>query len=275
MATLRVECGACRSKFRLDSSLFKGAAAISVRCRKCGGSIIVRNPEASPATPSSVADVTFDSMAALWQTRYREASNGKSEFSDVRQTKDFVSKYGVSSSSFSALKEIGESYLRLVKGISSGHDLAEIPGGRRICLSLSLLNVESVEHLPGKTAKIANEIIDETFFLGLAAHLILSEHPHRHKIFGMAKEGLSLDFLEACQFADRDMREYDRDMSGLPGDLFREQFARRVEPVFAKELSVGFWRMGKVRAGFRKIFFSGIALGVLSDGHAEEYLVNA
>lgn len=275
MATLRVDCEACKSRFRLDSSLFQGAKAIQVRCRKCGGHIIVRNPEAPPADPPSADHVTFEAMTALWQTRYREARNGRSKFQDVRQTADYIEKLEVSRSSFAALKTIGESYLRLVKGISPGLTRTEDLVSGKVCLFRHVLNVESVAQLPNETGEHAAEILDETFFLGLAGHLILSEHPHRYKIFGMAKEGLYLDFLEASRFADKDMREYNQDLNGLPGDIFKEQCARRVEPLFTREFSVGFWKMGKVRASFRNIFFGGVALGVLSDGHAEEYLMNA
>ena len=275
MATLRVDCEACKSRFRLDSSLFQGAKAIRVRCRKCGGYIIVRNPEAPPANPPPDANATLESMTGLWQTRYREARNGRSDFVDVTKTADYFRKLEVSRSSFTALKDIGESYLRLVKGISPGLTHTEDLVSGKICLFRHVLNVESVDKLPSEKGKLANEVIDETFFLGLAGHLILSEHPHRHKIYGMAKEGLYLDFLEACRFADKDMREYNKDLNGLPGDIFKEQCARRVEPFFTREFSVGFWKMGKVRASFRNIFFGGVALGVLSDGHAEEYLMNA
>jgi predicted Zn finger-like uncharacterized protein len=284
VSLLQVDCEACKSRFRLDSSLFKGARAIRVRCRKCGGYIIVRNPESPPVSEgifvpataaSAIANYTFESMTELWETRYREARNDKSEFADLRKQEAFINKYEVSDGAFSSLTEMGEAYLRLIKGITSGNTYKEEIVSKNLCFFPMLLRVETVNHLPPAWAKITNTVIDETFFLGLASHLIISDHPHRHKICRMEKEGLYLDFLEACGSADRDMKEYNKDMSGVPGVIFKEQFARQVEPLFSGEFSVGFWKMGKVRSCFRNIFFSGVALGLLSDGHAEEYLMHA
>jgi len=52
-----IECEDCRSRFRLAKSLFKDSRAIRVRCRKCGGYIIVEYPDtpdgAAESAPSS------------------------------------------------------------------------------------------------------------------------------------------------------------------------------------------------------------------------------
>lgn len=48
-----VECESCRSRFRLNESLLKQSKAVRFRCRKCGGSIMVRNPHAPRNIPVS------------------------------------------------------------------------------------------------------------------------------------------------------------------------------------------------------------------------------
>ena len=45
---LLVECGTCRSSFRLNVALMKDVKGIRIRCRKCGAFIDVENPEMSP-----------------------------------------------------------------------------------------------------------------------------------------------------------------------------------------------------------------------------------
>lgn len=42
--TMVIECESCQSRFRLDRQLFRGARALRVRCRKCGGPIVAMNP---------------------------------------------------------------------------------------------------------------------------------------------------------------------------------------------------------------------------------------
>lgn len=45
---MTVTCESCRSRFRLDEALLKGAKGARIRCRNCGGMILVRMPEPSP-----------------------------------------------------------------------------------------------------------------------------------------------------------------------------------------------------------------------------------
>jgi predicted Zn finger-like uncharacterized protein len=49
--TMVVECESCRSRFRLKKSLLKESNEVLFRCRKCGGSIMVRNPRPPPVVP--------------------------------------------------------------------------------------------------------------------------------------------------------------------------------------------------------------------------------
>jgi predicted Zn finger-like uncharacterized protein len=46
--SLLVDCGTCRSSFRLNEELMKGVKGIRVRCRKCGAFIDVLNPVEPP-----------------------------------------------------------------------------------------------------------------------------------------------------------------------------------------------------------------------------------
>lgn len=55
-AVIVIECEECRSRFRLSLALFQGSKALRVRCRKCGGHIVVENPEAITA-PEAEAEL--------------------------------------------------------------------------------------------------------------------------------------------------------------------------------------------------------------------------
>jgi len=46
-----VECESCQARFRLNEALLEKSKAARFRCRKCGGSIMVRNPHAPPVIP--------------------------------------------------------------------------------------------------------------------------------------------------------------------------------------------------------------------------------
>lgn len=46
MSSLVVTCGDCGTSFRLDVALLQGARRGRIRCRRCGGKIVARSPEA-------------------------------------------------------------------------------------------------------------------------------------------------------------------------------------------------------------------------------------
>ena len=50
-----ITCDSCRSRFHLNKALLKDAKGARIRCRKCGRTIIVRNPEVPPILPASTA----------------------------------------------------------------------------------------------------------------------------------------------------------------------------------------------------------------------------
>lgn len=73
-----VECESCRSRFRLSESLLKESKAVRFRCRKCGGSIMVRNPHAPPvipvpAVPAEIAvPPVADDISSVFRTEDRQ-----------------------------------------------------------------------------------------------------------------------------------------------------------------------------------------------------------
>ncbi len=50
-----ITCDSCRSRFHLNEALLKNAKGARIRCRKCGRTIIVRNPEVPPIPSASTA----------------------------------------------------------------------------------------------------------------------------------------------------------------------------------------------------------------------------
>ena len=57
---MAVECESCHSRFRLNTSLLKQSKAVRFRCRKCGGFIMVRNPNPPAIPPDSTVPPNID-----------------------------------------------------------------------------------------------------------------------------------------------------------------------------------------------------------------------
>ena len=52
MSSMVIVCEGCGARFRMNHALFQDAKGARIRCRKCGGHIEVRHPEASPVPPA-------------------------------------------------------------------------------------------------------------------------------------------------------------------------------------------------------------------------------
>jgi predicted Zn finger-like uncharacterized protein len=52
---MTIECPSCHTRFHLDDSMFRGSKGMRVRCRKCGGAIVVMNAKAPPSPPRAEA----------------------------------------------------------------------------------------------------------------------------------------------------------------------------------------------------------------------------
>jgi hypothetical protein len=209
-------------------------------------------------------------MSDLWQARYRAVRGGGPDIPDVRETEDFIQKKTESEQVFQCLRPLGESFLSLLKGLSPGATGAERVVRGVLCFFPKFFRVDSISQLPSSASAQLNDAIDKTHLLGLASHLILFKHPHRHRIESVDKVWLYSNFLELSGAADAEMRSYNKDVHGIPEAVFQEQFREGVEPVLKNDLKIGFWKMGKLRSHFRNIFFAGVILGVLADTHAAE-----
>jgi hypothetical protein len=212
--------------------------------------------------------MSFQTLSDLWQARYKDARGGLPDVPDVRKTEDFIRKKSESEKILKALKPLGESFLSLVKGLSPGVTNEEKVVRNVLCIPSKYLGVESISQLQPAIAKRLNDAIDETFLLGLVSHLILSNHPQRHRIPTINKDRLYSTFLRASGMADAQMQQYNKDANGIPEAVFQEQFKIDVEPILKRELKVGFWKMGKLKSNFRNLFFAGIIIGVIADTQA-------
>jgi len=52
VSSMVIVCDGCGARFRMNPALFRDAKVARIRCRKCGGHIEVRHPEASPVPPA-------------------------------------------------------------------------------------------------------------------------------------------------------------------------------------------------------------------------------
>jgi len=53
ITAMLIECNSCRARYRIKASMLKGFKGAEVRCRKCGGMIVVLTPGSASGTPEA------------------------------------------------------------------------------------------------------------------------------------------------------------------------------------------------------------------------------
>jgi len=74
VSTMVIVCEGCGARFRMNHALFLDAKGARIRCRKCGGHIEVRHPEASPDAPDAAPAGEPDAAAELDSSREEHAT---------------------------------------------------------------------------------------------------------------------------------------------------------------------------------------------------------
>ncbi|MBM3118801.1 MAG: hypothetical protein FJ006_04490 [Chloroflexi bacterium] len=110
-----------------------------------------------------------------------------------------------------------------------------------------------------------NDILADTFFLGLVCHLFLNKFPTRDNVDRVDTQALVNAWIPESLVADAIMKAYNKDLNMLPLRIFEFHYRTKIEPVLNKQLKMGFWSRAKCRSYFRNLFFSGARFCMLFD----------
>lgn len=111
------------------------------------------------------------------------------------------------------------------------------------------------------------DLLDTTVRLGLMVHLFLVKSPTREKWYKKVDiDGIRKEWLARILRSDRIAKQYNIDVKKLPGKIFDGYYDNYLEPVLRNDLGMdGFLKMKKQYDFFRKLFFSGVLLGLEND----------
>jgi hypothetical protein len=207
--------------------------------------------------------MTFSAMIDMWQDRYHGARAGM-DVVKVRQSDEFIQKQQHLEIEFNALQPLSERFLSLVLGRNRGRTAVEQAAGASLCFFPRLFGIATVDDLPAAMVGKLSATLQDSFFLGMACHFVLQNHPSRPRIKEVNLTALFEDFLKESISAEIKMGAYNKSVNNIPRDIFDVQYTM-VAPIVKDDLRVGFWKRGKVRSNYHNVFCSGILLPMMTE----------
>ena len=213
-------------------------------------------------------EFTFRSLIDMWQDRYQKARPGV-EVMDVRKSDEYNKKRTDIENEHRVLEPLSDRFLDLVLGREHGETVTEQAASAALCFFPRVLGVVTVDDYPAPLADRIVASVRDTFFLGMACHLLAQNHPSRSQIGEIDVDALFEEYLKESVSANSKMGAYNRAVNNIPVDIFNVQYAG-LEPMIKNDLRVGFWKQGKARSNYDNTFYSGILLPVMAEVMANE-----
>ncbi len=178
------------------------------------------------------------------------------EYSDFRSLGQLV---------FQTVHDQCDFFLGVVRGTRPGVDIGHPDIERGLCFPKRFLKVSSTEALPTESRLAVEQVLDDTFYLGLTCYLLLNSFPTRSQVTTVDVERLLLGWAHFALVANHKMRAYNKDLNELPSRMFEAFFRSTAQPDLESHVKLGFWKRSQVHSFLTNLFFSGAQLGMHTD----------
>lgn len=164
---------------------------------------------------------------------------------------------------FSFLEPLCKEYIQIVSCEPSSFGI--VPEVREAMCVNRLLDDRSLDKLPGDLSLTIQELLSETFYLGLFTHLYLMSFPTREQ-----SENVDLFILRQKWQIDAIAADYEMGYYGDPENpilmnIWEFHYRTEVIPILKKNFNPSDFKFGKYKLYFRNLYISGALLVMYYD----------
>jgi hypothetical protein len=163
-----------------------------------------------------------------------------------------------------------QALIKVLQGKSSGEDIG-LPGiERKIAFYPRILKKQSKDLLASNLRDEIDDIIADSFLLGLTSHLYLYDNPSRNEFVDADAAAAMKKLVPALMSSSAKMRKYNRKLNTIPILMFEKYYDNNIAAVLNNELKLGILQCASARNYFTNLFFSGTRFGELLDNQMRE-----
>jgi hypothetical protein len=204
---------------------------------------------------------SFAALTRLYQKIASSVTNPKDYFSSEEYRKYEKS----TGTAFSRIEPLCNSLIVVLQGIKKGEEIGFPNIERKLCFYRRILNQPSTENMSADLRKAIDNIINDTFLLGLISHLFLFDCPSRNNFDNVDILAVMNKLVPKILSSSGKMRKYNKEFNTVPVLIFEHYYDNNIAPVLKEQLKLGFWKRANARSYFANLFFSGALFGELLD----------
>lgn len=205
--------------------------------------------------------INFEQLSILYEENVKAVANHEEYFSSDAYSEE----KRLAELVFDRVKPKCEIFLTMVKGPIGGSGIGKPELERFMCFPTRYLNQPSTATMTNVLRVTIEDLIEETFLLGLRCHLGCTRLPTRSDVQRVNMDTLFNMWIPQVLVSTVGMRTYSKECDWAPTHLFEYSYSSRVDPVLKEQFRLGFWKRSRCRWFFSNLFFAGASLGMRFD----------
>lgn len=205
--------------------------------------------------------INFEQLSILYEENVKAVANNEEYFSSDAYSEE----KRLAELVFGKVKSKCEIFLAMVKGPIGDSGIGNLGIERFMCFPMRFLSQPSTATMTGALRVTIEDVIEETFFLGLRCHLGLWRFPTRSDMQRVNMDTLFDIWIQDALVSTAMMRTYSKECRGVPTRLFEYFYSSTVEPTLKEQFRLGFFKRSRCRWFFSNLFFTGASLGMRFD----------
>ena len=204
---------------------------------------------------------SFNEITGLYQSIASKVTNTEGYFA----TEEFRKTEETNGIAYKKIESLCKSLIEIMQGKNSGENIALPDLQSKVGFYNRILKKQPKEKLPSDAIDKIDEIIKDSFLLGLIVHLYLLDNPSRNGFENADAATVMKTLAPYIMASSGKMRKYNKKFNTIPILIFENYFDNHIAPVLNSKLDLGLLQCASARNYFTNLFFAGARFGELLD----------
>jgi hypothetical protein len=208
---------------------------------------------------------TFTETTRLYQSIAASVTRTENYFT----TEEYRKLEKASGIAYEKIEPLCTLIIGIMQGKNKGEEIGLTGVEEKICFYTGILQKQP-GMLEDNLRATFDEIIQDSFLLGLVSHLYLYDNPSRNEFADVDAAAAMKKLAPALMSSSAKMRKYNKKLNTIPILIFENYYDSRIAQVLNGQLGLGLMKSASARNYFTNLFFGGARFGEMLDNQTRE-----